>query len=61
MRNGCGFFDLVALSGGPLSMVEWVAMDPSYGAGDYVHYTRRGYQRTAEVLLQAMMEGYDPH
>ncbi|MFT5353645.1 MAG: lysophospholipase L1-like esterase [Polyangiales bacterium] len=59
VENGCGFFDLVALSGGPLSMVEWAAMTPSYGAGDYVHYTRRGYQRVAEVLLQAMMEGFD--
>ncbi|MEM7609659.1 MAG: GDSL-type esterase/lipase family protein, partial [Myxococcota bacterium] len=59
LRHGCGFFDLVALSGGPLSMVEWVAMTPSFGAGDYVHYTRRGYQRVAEVLLHAMMEGFE--
>lgn len=59
LRHGCGFFDLVALTGGPLSMVEWVNMDPSFGAGDYVHYTPRGYQRVGEVLLTAMMEGYE--
>src|SRR5262249_15043498 len=37
---GCGFFDLVAFQGGPLSMLEWVAADPPYGAHDYVHFTR---------------------
>lgn len=56
---GCGFFDLVAFSGGPLSMVEWAAADPSYGAGDHVHYTWRGYQRLGESLLAAMLEGYE--
>lgn len=60
LENGCAFFDLVALSGGPLSMVDWVANDPSYGGGDYVHYTRRGYQRVADVLLRALMDGYVP-
>ena len=55
---GCGFFDLVAFSGGPLSMVEWAAADPAYGAGDHVHYTRRGYERLGESLLAALLEGY---
>ncbi len=57
LRHGCGFFDLVAFSGGPLSMVEWAAMEPSYGAGDLVHYTRRGYERLGEVLLTALLDG----
>ena len=56
---GCGFFDLVAFSGGPLSMVEWAAADPAYGAGDYVHYTRRGYERLGQSVLAALLEGYD--
>ena len=58
VQLGCGFYDLVAFSGGPLSMVEWAAADPSYGAGDHVHYTRRGYERLGESLLSALMEGY---
>jgi len=60
VEMGCGFFDLVSYSGGPLSMVEWAAHDPAYAAPDHVHYTRRGYTRLGEVLLQALLHGYDP-
>lgn len=59
LRNGCGFFDLVSFSGGPLSMVEWAAADPPYAQPDHVHYTRRGYERLGEVLLGALLEGYE--
>ncbi len=59
LSAGCAFFDLVAFSGGPLSMVEWAAMDPAYAAPDHVHYTRRGYERLAEVLEAALLEGLD--
>jgi len=55
---GCGFYDLVAFQGGPLSMLEWSAADPAYGAPDHIHYTRRGYQRLGETLLEALMDGY---
>lgn len=58
VEMGCGFFDLVSFSGGPLSMVEWSAADPAFGAPDHIHYTRRGYERLGEVLLGAMMRGY---
>ncbi len=58
--HGCAFFDLVEFMGGPLSMVEWVAHDPPYGAPDHVHFTRLGYERLGAVLLSAMMRGYDP-
>jgi len=55
---GCGFYDLVAFQGGPLSMLEWSAADPPYGAPDHIHYTRRGYQRLGQTLLEALMDGY---
>ncbi|MEM9072235.1 MAG: GDSL-type esterase/lipase family protein [Myxococcota bacterium] len=57
VEHGCGFFDLISFSGGPMSMVEWAAADPPYGAPDHVHYTRRGYTRLGEVLLGALLEG----
>ncbi|MEZ4249386.1 MAG: GDSL-type esterase/lipase family protein [Polyangiales bacterium] len=60
IESGCGFFDLVAFTGGPLSMVQWVAHEPPYAAPDHVHYTRRGYERLGEVLLGALLDGYDP-
>jgi lysophospholipase L1-like esterase len=54
----CGFFDLVAFMGGPLSMLRWVAADPPYGAPDYIHFTFQGYQRLGEVFYQALISGY---
>jgi hypothetical protein len=56
---GCGFFDLVAFMGGPLSMVDWVEHQPRYGAPDHIHYTRRGYARLGEALHYALMYGYE--
>lgn len=58
---GCGFFDLVAFMGGPMSMLRWVAADPRLGANDYVHFTRTGYEALGARLHQALMAGYvDP-
>ena len=59
MEEGCGFFDLVAFQGGPLSMLEWQAHSPPYAADDFIHFTRRGYDRLAEALIGAMMEAYE--
>jgi lysophospholipase L1-like esterase len=56
---GCGYFDLVAFMGGPMSMVDWVAADPPHGARDHIHLTRHGYQRLAEEFLAALIE-YHP-
>ena len=56
---GCGFFDLVAFMGGPLSMMEWAAHEPAYGARDHLHFTRVGYERLGDVLVGAMLRGYD--
>ena len=54
---GCGFFDLVAFQGGALSMVQWAANDPAYASQDHIHYSRLGYQRLGEVLLEALLDG----
>jgi len=59
VQSGCGFFDLVAFSGGPMSMVEWAAMDPPYASEDLVHYTYDGYRRLGDVLTDALLAGYD--
>ena len=57
LEMGCGFFDLVAFQGGPLSMIELAVADPPYAAPDHIHYTRRGYARLGEMLLGALLEG----
>ncbi|MBK7772712.1 MAG: hypothetical protein IPI43_01020 [Sandaracinaceae bacterium] len=60
VEMGCGFFDLVAFMGGPLSMVTWAGAEPAYGSQDHVHFTRTGYERLGNVLLDALLEGFDP-
>lgn len=59
LSHGCGFFDMVAFQGGPLSMVAWNQIDPPYAAPDHIHFRRRGYERLGEVLLGALLEGYE--
>lgn len=55
---GCGFYDLVAFQGGPLSMVDWAAADPPFGQPDHIHFTMRGYQRLGEAMLEALLADY---
>lgn len=54
---GCGFFDLVAFMGGPMSMVRWASASPPFGAPDHVHYTRRGYEALGDALAAALTAG----
>jgi lysophospholipase L1-like esterase len=55
---GCGFFDMVAFMGGPLSMLQWVSGEPPLGASDHVHFTPRGYEAFGNVLYEALLAGY---
>ena len=55
---GCGFFDLVAFMGGPMSMVDWCDGEPPLGASDHVHFTARGYEALGNVLHDALLIGY---
>lgn len=57
---GCGFFDLVAFMGGPMSMLDWASAEPPLGAPDHIHFTYDGYVRLGEVLLDSLLEGYQP-
>ena len=58
--HGCGFFDVAAFMGGPLSMLRWTATTPPLGGRDLVHFTRAGYERLGHVLHDALLEGYVP-
>ena len=55
---GCGFFDLVAFMGGPMSMPYWVEQENPFGAPDYVHFTFRGYEALGNVLYDGLVAGY---
>lgn len=56
--HGCGFFDMVALMGGPMSMLEWADADPPLGRPDHVHLTWHGHRRFADALERALLERY---
>lgn len=56
---GCAVFDMVEFMGGPLSMVKWVRSTPPFASKDHIHFTRHGYDRMADVVLQALLNGYD--
>jgi lysophospholipase L1-like esterase len=55
---GCGFFDVRAFMGGPMSMLRWVEAVPPFGTQDYVHFTQAGYERLAAVLYDALLSGW---
>lgn len=56
---GCAFFDLRQFMGGPMSMLSWVAAVPPLGTTDYVHFTMLGYERLADSLHTALMQGFE--
>jgi lysophospholipase L1-like esterase len=52
---GCAFFDTVAFMGGDMSMPSWVNADPPVALKDHIHFTRVGYQRMGEVILNLLL------
>lgn len=53
--EGCGFFDLLALQGGPGGVLGWVAAEPPLATSDHVHLTDEGHARVAEALERALL------
>jgi lysophospholipase L1-like esterase len=58
-KYGCGYWDWRAAMGGELSMLQWRHSKPVQAAGDYVHFTRRGYERLAEIFYVELMRGFE--
>ncbi|RME29433.1 MAG: hypothetical protein D6798_00065 [Deltaproteobacteria bacterium] len=51
---GCVFWDWQQATGGPGSQIAWVLSDPPLAARDGIHFTRAGYEKSAELFLMAM-------
>lgn len=60
-RQGCAFIDMVALTGGPLSMLELGRRDPPLGARDRIHFTTAGYHAIGNAIADALLQGFDAH
>jgi lysophospholipase L1-like esterase len=52
-QAGCAFWDWQQATGGPGSMLAWRLHDPPLAAADGIHFSREGYEVSAERLLQA--------
>jgi len=59
LDNGIGYWDMYEVMGGRNSMPSWVAADPPLAAPDYVHFTRLGAQKIAELFYDALMKDYE--
>ncbi len=59
-QEGCGFWDAVAATGGPFSIVSWAHATPRLAYKDYVHLTSRGYRVLADRFVEALLAGYTP-
>lgn len=55
--HGWYFWDWEAAMGGPCAMVRWI--DSGLGRADHVHMTIDGYDRSAELLFNTLMDRYD--
>lgn len=58
-RENLFFWDWQSAMGGACSMHRWAAEHPPMAARDHVHLLQQGYQATADVLFQVLMEGYE--
>ena len=60
-RENLFFWDWQAAMGGACSIGRWATTRPPMAAPDHVHLLRPGYQATADVLFQVLMEGYETY
>ena len=51
---GCAFWDWQQATGGAGSMIAWRHVRPILAAKDLIHFTREGYERVGDLLLQAL-------
>jgi lysophospholipase L1-like esterase len=59
LDNGIGFWDMYEVMGGRNSMPSWVNADPPLAAPDYVHFSRQGARKLAELFYDALMKDYE--
>ncbi|MDR2684492.1 MAG: hypothetical protein LBB53_03815, partial [Prevotellaceae bacterium] len=58
-RCGAAFWDMYSVMGGQNSMLDWVKEKPALAAPDYIHFTPKGADKIAEMLLDAFMNYYE--
>lgn len=59
MDNGIAFWDMYRVMGGRNTIIEWTKTQPPLAATDYIHFSRQGADRIAELLNQSFDICYD--
>jgi lysophospholipase L1-like esterase len=57
-RAGFAFFDLYEAMGGEGSMINWVNEEPALAMSDYTHFNKRGGEKVADWIYNAIMKEY---
>jgi len=58
LQRGLAFWDWSALMPEPGGIGRWVGADPPLARPDHVHFTLAGYERSADALYEALLDGY---
>jgi lysophospholipase L1-like esterase len=58
VRNQVAFFDTQQAMGGAEQMASFFAAEPKLAFADHVHFTKLGYQRWGELLLNELLASY---
>ena len=56
LNSGAAFFDLYSAMGGKGSMIKWVHNKPPLAIKDYIHFTKPGGERVADMILKSLYE-----
>ena len=56
LNSGAAFFDLYNAMGGEGTMIKWVHSKPPLAIKDYIHFTKPGGEKVAEMILQSLYE-----
>jgi lysophospholipase L1-like esterase len=59
LREGAAFFDLMRAMGGKNSMPSWVNATPPLAGADYIHFTARGADKVADMLLETLLREFE--
>lgn len=59
LENNFAFFDLYEAMGGKGSIIEWNKKSPPWAMTDYIHFSRKGGQKVANLLTTALWYHFD--
>ena len=59
LENGAAFWSMYDVMGGKNAMIKWAEHQPAWASKDYIHFTRQGANRIAELFVQTFMIYYD--